>query len=51
MCDYDVDPDHAGYPQARPKDIATFRDMWGSLCLTEGPALEFTDILHIAVTT
>ena len=47
---YDVNPDHAGYPQARPKTMSAFRDMWGSLCYTDGPALEFTDILHITTT-
>ena len=55
MCDfhcakgsYDVNPDHVGYPHARPTSVASFRDMWGSLCFTDGPTLEFTDILHIA---
>ena len=55
MCDfhcakgsYDVNPDHVGYPHAWPTSVASFRDMWGSLCFTDGPTLEFTDILHIA---
>ena len=55
-CDYSVakgayesNPDHAGYPQARPRSNAAFQGMWGRLCWLDGSQLVFADVLDTTI--
>ena len=55
-CDYSVakgayesNPDHAGYPQARPRSNAAFQGMWGRLCWLDGSQLLFADVLDTTI--